>query len=405
MKKRTLSALSLAFFLIFSLLACAEPTPTPAPATVTNDPITETETDPTETATAVPEPTHTDTPEPEPTDEPTDVPTDTPQPEPAETPTAVPTEPVSYTITVDSPQPNQTIAVARDFTFSGSISPVPNQRLEIELVAQGSPSGSETLLAFAEVNATDGSWSITEAIHPRRTGRAMLHVRAAGTDVTVPVQLQFAADETNTFVTVNQPLMNDIVVAGQTLLISGESRNLIDNQIQIGLFGCPIDTDENLLAQIEFEAGNGPWQAQIILPQTAASDCDTARLHVTTGGLTSNDPLVTWASDQSLTLVTPSDEQANIFTLQGVQNLRFLPGRETVLVGTAVNPVNGQILVELVQNEVVLASSPAFPDPFGYWEATLVPPASADLGEAELRLSTGTDESYREFIIPTALGS
>ena len=359
MKRNPLNATLLAFFLLFGLLACAEPTPATT-NTATTEAIAEAEGD----ATTVP--TETDTPETAaPTTMPTETPTTAPKVEPTEAATApstgsgqaVPTEPVSYTLTVDSPQPNQAIDVARDFTFSGSISPVPSQRLEIELVVAGSRSGSDTLLAFADVEATSGSWSITQPIPPRRTGPATLHVRVAGTDVAVPVQLQFAADEASTIVTVNQPLSGQIAVAGQTLLISGESRNLIDGKIQVGLFGCPADTDENLEAHIEFEAGNGPWRAQIILPETAASDCDTAHLRVTTGGLTNNNPQVAWASDQFLTLVTPNDERANIFTVWEAAQLRFSPGRAAALVGTAVNPVDGLVQVELVQGDVVLAAA------------------------------------------------
>jgi hypothetical protein len=295
--------------------------------------------------------------------------------------------------------------VARDFTFSGSISPVPSQRLEIELVVNGSRNGSETLLTFADVETTSGSWSITEPIPPRRTGPATLHVRVAGVDITVPVQLQLAEDETSTIVTVNQPLAGEIAVAGQTLLISGESRNLIDGKIQVGLFGCPADTDENLEASIEFEAGNGPWRAQINLPETAAADCDTARLRVTTGGLMSNDPQVAWSSDQLLTLVTPSDVRANIFTVWEPAQLRFSPGQAATLIGTAVNPVDGLVQVELVRDEVVLAATTAVPDRFGYWETSLTPPANAEPGNVQLRISTGTDDSYRDTTFPATLGS
>ncbi|MCB8924346.1 MAG: hypothetical protein H6652_01830 [Ardenticatenaceae bacterium] len=409
MKILKVSATLLAFFLLFALTACGgstppQATPTATTAAQTNQAV----------ATSVVE-IATDTPAPdEPTTAPTDVPTATTEAAPTEEAavpatedaTAVPTEPVSYTITVDNPQPNQALTVAQEFTFSGSISPIPSQRLELELLAVGSQSDSETAFAFADVDAATGTWSVTTPLHPRRTGPATLHVRAAGVDATVPVTLRLPDDETaGAIVTVNQPLMGDVVVAGQTLLISGESRNLIDNKIQVGLFGCPADTDENLEASIEFEAGNGTWRAQIILPETAATNCDTARLRVTTGGLTSGDPSVTWASDQFLTLVPASDERANLFTVLEANQLRFNPGRATELVGTAVNAVDGQIEVALVRDGTVIATVTAVPDVFGYWEATLTPPADAQPGELQLRLSTGADDDYREWLLPTTLGS
>lgn len=403
MKKQSLTTAILAIFLVLGLIACSEAAPTPTPTAIPGPPTTEVVAEAEATATDLP-PTSTAEPT-EPTAVPTDSPTATPPAEPTEAVTAVPTEPISYTITVSSPQPNQAITVARDFTFSGSVSPVPSQRLEVELVASGTSSNGESVLAFADVDPTNGSWQITGAIPPKRTGPAMLHVRVAGVDVTVPVQLQLASDEPSTIVTVNQPLAGEVVVAGQTLLISGESRNLLDDKIQVGLFGCPADTDENLEANIEFTAGNGPWRAQIIIPETAAANCDTARLRVTTGGLTSNDPSVAWSSDQLLTLVPASDERANLFTLWEPDLLRFTPGRATALIGTAVNPVDGAVLVELVQNEVVIASVTAVPDVFGYWETSLTPPADAEPGDVQLRLSTGTGDDYRETTFPVTLGS
>ncbi|MBK8903277.1 MAG: hypothetical protein IPM53_18990 [Anaerolineaceae bacterium] len=401
MKKQSLPTAILAIFLVLGLMACSEPTlatPTAVPNTPTSEAVTEVEA----TATDIP-PTDTVEPE-EPTAVPTELPTDTPPAEPTEAATAVPTEPISYTITVDNPQPGQIITAGRDFTFSGTVSPMPSQRLEVELVANGASNG-ENVLAFAEVDSTNGSWQITEAIPLNRTGPATLHVRVAGTDVAVPVQLHLAENETRTIVTVNQPLAGNIAVAGQTLLISGESRNLIDDKIQVGLFGCPTDTDENLEANIEFTAGNGPWRAQIIVPETAAADCDTARLRVTTGGLTANDPTVAWASDQRLTLVPPNDERAELFTVWEPTQLRFTPGRVTEVIGTAVNPVNNTVLVELVQGDAVLAAATITPDVFGYWETSLTPPANAEPGEVQLRLSTGTDDTYRETTFPVTLDS
>ena len=112
-----------------------------------------------------------------------------------------------------------------------------------------------------------------------------------------------------------------------------------------------------------------------------------------------------WASDQLLTLVTPSDERANLFTVWEANQLRFVPGQATSLVGTAVNPVDSQISVALVQNGAVIASAEAVPDSFGYWEASLMPPANAEPGEIELRLSTGADDTYREMILPARLGA
>ncbi len=406
MKKQLFTTAVLAIFLVLGVIACSEPAPAstptaiPGPATteaVTEVEITATDLPPTDTAEPVPATAVPNEPTAEPTEAATASSTDSGQ--------AVATEPISYTITVDSPQPNQAITVGRDFTFSGSVSPVPSQRLEVELLANGVSSNGESVLAFADVDPTNGSWQITGSIPPKRTGPATLHVRVAGVDVPIPVNLQLAEDETSTIVTVNQPLAGDVVVAGQTLLISGESRNLIDDTIQVGLFGCPTDTDENLEANIEFTAGNGPWRAQIIVPETAAANCDTARLRVTTGGLTSNNPSVAWSSDQLLTLVLPTDERANLFTVWEAAQLRFAPGRVTEVVGTAVNPVDGIVLVELVQGDVVLASVTVTPDVFGYWETSLTPPASATPGEAQLRLSTGTDDDYRETTFPVTLDS
>ncbi|MEZ4593313.1 MAG: hypothetical protein R3D55_19535 [Chloroflexota bacterium] len=399
MNPKIIRTVILAVFFILGLAACGGAEPTPA----TDGPTAVAQTDSPAQPSATPAP---------PTDEPSE-PTQLPTAEPTalatavspsetanETPSETATQPISYTITIVSPQPNQTLAVGQAFTFSGSINPVPSQRLELELLAAGSQTGSETAFALADVDPATGTWQVTTSLHPRRTGPAVLHVRVAGVDATVPVILQLAEDETASLVTVNQPLAGDMAVAGQTLLISGESRNLIDGNIQVGLFGCPADTDENLIADIEFEGGNGTWRAQIVVPETAVTNCDTVRLRVTTGGLTSNNPSVAWASDQFLTLVPPSDERANLFTVWEPSQLRFVAGQGSVVRGTAVNPVDGTVLVELLQNEQVIAATTAAPDVFGYWETSLTPPASADLTEIQLRLSTGSGDTYRELLLP-----
>ena len=403
MKLNFLPTKLLAFFLFFGLIACGRNVPTltsPPPTAKSLTAVEPTSTSPIATAE---EPTAVSSAQP--TEEPTLEPTATSASTPtvSSTEQAVATEPISYTITVDSPQPSQALAVAQAFTFSGTVIPVPSQRVELFLAANGNEVSGETMLAFADVNPETGSWSISEPLHPRHTGPATLHVRVAGTEVVVPVMLQLAQDEAATIVTVNQPLQGEIAVAGRTLLISGESRNLIDGKIQVGLFGCPADSDDNLLVQIEFEAGNGSWRAQIILPETAAADCDVARLRVTTGGLASDNPQIAWASDQFLTLVAPTDERADIFTAWEPMQLTFTPGQTTAVVGTAVNPVDDEIQVQLIQNDVVLVAETAVPDPFGYWETALILPAEAEPSDLLLRVSTGAGDSYRELSLPATV--
>ena len=68
-------------------------------------------------------------------------------------------------------------------------------------------------------------------------------------------------------------------------------------------------------------------------------------------------------------------------------------------------PVDGVVQIEVVRDEVVLASATAVPDVFGYWETSLTPSASAEPGEVQLRLSTGTDDNYRETTFSATLGS
>ena len=394
------------FFLFLGLVACGESTLTPTSAPPTTEQITAVS--PTTTnEPATSKPTATQAATAVPPDEPTLEPTI----EATVEATAVSSEAINYTITVDSPQPDQVVPVAQEFTYSGSVDPIPSQQLQLVVDVLGNESPNAGLITAVDVDPQTGSWSISEAIHPGRTGPAELHVGVDGSEesVTVPITLHHAENETATLVTVNQPQDRDIVVSGKTLLLSGESSNLVDNKIQVGLFGCEEDDDNgwaneaNLLARIEIEAGNGPWRAQIIPPQTAVANCDTAWLRVTTGGLLASHPQVAWASDQFLTLVAPEDERAAFFTVWEPTQLSFSPGKTTSIMGTAVHPVDGEIQIQLLQNDVVLVSETAVPDLFGYWESELTLPADAEAGDATLHIFSGADDTYHELRLSTQI--
>ena len=64
----------------------------------------------------------------------------------------------------------------------------------------------------------------------------------------------------------------------------------------------------------------------------------------------------------------------------------------------------GTVLVELIQNDQIIASATAVPDVFGYWETSLTPPTDAELSNLQLRLSTGSGDTYRETLFPVAPG-
>lgn len=410
MKLKSLPNIMWVFFLFLGLVACGESTPTPTTVPPTVEQITAVS----PTATSEPatsEPTTTVAATAVPTNEPTAAPTLEPTLEATIEATAVSSETINYTITVDSPQPDQVVPVAQEFTYSGSVDPIPSQQLQLVVNVLGNESPNAGLITAVDVDPQTGGWSISEAIHPGRTGPAELHIGVDGSEerVTVPIILHHAENETTTLVTVNQPQDRELVVAGKTLLLSGESSNLVDGKIQVGLFGCEEDDDNgwaneaNLLARIEIEAGNGPWRAQIIPPQTAVTDCDTVWLRVTTGGLLESHPQVAWASDQFLTLVAPEDERAVIFTVWDPTQLSFSPAKTTLIMGTAVNAVAGQIQVQLLQDDVVVASETAVPDLFGYWESELTLPADAETGDATLHIFTGADDTYHELHLPSQI--
>ena len=410
MKLKSLPNTLWVFFLFLGLVACGESTPTPTSAPPTTEQIT-TIAPTTTNEPATSEPTATQAATAVPLDKPTAAPTLEPTIEATVAATAVSSEAINYAITVDSPRPGQVVPVAQNFTFSGTVDPIPSQQLNLSVNVLGNESPNAGLITAVDVDPQTGSWSISEAIHPGRTGPAELHVGVDGSEasVTVPIALHHAENETATLVTVNQPQDMDIVVAGKTLLLSGESSNLVDNKIQVGLFGCEEDDDNgwaneaNLLARIEIEAGNGPWRAQIIPPQTATADCDTAWLRVTTGGLLASHPQVTWASDQFLTLVAPEDERAAFFTVWEPTQLSFAPGKTTSIMGTAVHPVDGEIQVQLLLNDRVVASETAVPDLFGYWESELTLPADAETGDATLHIFSGADDTYHELRLSTQI--
>lgn len=319
---------------------------------------------------------------------------------------ATPAPNPDVTLTIESHREGQAVLVAREVTISGIANPAPaGTQIEVLIWADGASTADEASLFGMATVDENGRWQISEPVHPRRTGAATLQARLGDTLTQLPIFLQFAEEETDTFITVNYPTSQTVAVAGQTLLIHGESRNLIDGDIQIAAYACPTDTIPNQIAQIEISGGNGPWEAQIILPETAASNCDQLRLRVTTGGLDNPGNPVNWSSDRFLALVARTDELANQLTLVK-PNPGFRVGSGTMLYGTAVNPVDGEIMVQLLASEpdgAILAEETATVSEFGYWELFLAVPAETPPGEAVLRLVTGSGDSARETLIPVTI--
>lgn len=414
MNKPFLSAGFLALIFIVVLTGCGGDDP-PAPAPIALEPA------PTLVATAAP-PTATLPATFEPLPSPTitvapAVENSSPPPPPAPVPTATPSAPsptlesgppVSYTISIDSPAAGQRLPVARDFTFSGTVDPVPPEPLMLFLAAAGDELGS--LLTYVEPDPATGSWSITTAVHPRRTGPATLRVATSGSAATADVRLTYADDEAGTFVTVNHPSAAGTVVAGRALIIDGESRNPIDNRVQIALYGCPVEDKTNVLAEIEIEVGSGPWNAYVIPPEFATNGCAQVRLVVTTGRLDPADERINWAADLTLELVEPTSEEARFITVSSPARLAFRPEQPTSLSGSAPSAGDSEIFLRLARNgetggqPLILAETTATADRFGYWTAELTLPAGVEPGPAVLVANTGSGEEAIEFSQPVLIG-
>ncbi len=401
MKKLIFSAALLAAACLLLLTGCQDEQPGPVQIPVSPQGPTIEAVEPLETAeTAAPPPptlapTLPPTPAPLPTTQPTPVPS---------SPTAV--TPVSYTIQINTPVTGQSIPVAREFTFAGTIDPLPDEPLEIFLAAAGDETGS--LLAYIDPDPATGAWQTTAAVHPRRTGPATFRVRAAESIAGVPVTLTYDPDEEGVFVSLNHPRVADIVVGGRALLLDGESRNPIDGKLQIGVYGCPTAEKSNLLAQLEIAVGNGLWNALVIPPETAGTGCREVRLVVTTGGLEIDDERVTWSADLALPFLRPEDPKAAQIRLGNPFQLTFRPGQATPLYGAAFTAPDGEISLRLVRETPgaepeILAETLAAVNSFGYWETDLILPAEAVPGEAVLILTYGEGEERVEYRQATSI--
>lgn len=328
-----------------------------------------------------PQPSPTTAPEPTLTPEPS-----APEPTPVPTETPLPTAD-SYEIVVLSPQPDETIFIANQYTFQGTINPLPLEPLNVTLQAEGDPNG--IFYGAAEVNAETGEWSLAVDIHPGRTGLSTLTIGVGSTTTETPVNLAFRPGQEGVFVVLNAPNQGDLAVIGQMMLLSGEARNVPNGRLDLQINNC--NESPTPLSEISIEIGDGPWNAFMVIPP--GLEPQIGCLIISASELDNVDPSIVWMGSVSLNLVAQESEEANLIQVGEAAALEFEAGRTTELYGIAINAPENLITLTLFDGSgTALSTATATTGRFGYWESALALPDEADLTAARLVVSYGSGE-------------
>lgn len=388
-RSQILIVFCLSLGMILLLSACGEATATPTSPPVDTAVAAET--------IAPTDPPATDTPEPTETAVPTDTPVEPtatateppPSPTPEPTETAVP-ETVDYEITVTEPAAGAELIVGQEVTFSGQIDPPPTESFVIAVMV----GGIEAMTGMVDADPTTGEWSFTAELLPLATGPGELIV-----SVTPEVELRqeavlvFDPASEDPFVTLSRPESVETAVSGRVFFFAGDSQNLIDDTLTIGVL---VEDCTTFAAAQSFDLSGGRWYGLIILPEDLESGPACAIAY--TGEYESD----AWRGALTpINIVPPTDPAANLLVLGNPGEIPFRVGEGTSLFGAGINPERNEVEIRLASDEAgaaseLIASGKAFPDQFGYWEIELEVPEGASSGLALLTISMGSDEDYRE---------
>lgn len=320
---------------------------------------------------------------------------------PTLTPTAPspsPTAEQPVDIIVSAPAPAGKLLIARPNQVSGFI--VPPRQVEVCVVVRFDNLATADSCTVA--NGQDGSWTVETAPAPQATGSGLLEVDAGQATVSLPVELIFAPDEAGSFITLNHPTPNDFAVPGHILLVDGEARNVPDGLINIGVSDCERNVRGELLAYLGLPVRNGRWYGYIGLPGNLSGET----ICIVAFADESYDPdsaTVAWESLTEIQLRSAEARHARTLQIANPDALVF-PAREMVeLFGSAINTPDGNVYVDLMVGEEVLAYAVVDVGPHGLWEAELYMSGLAIDKAAYIRLRSGAGADEWEMRYPVTV--
>ena len=343
---------------------------------------------PTVVSTNTPETAVTNTPLPTATVkiEPTTVPTTTPEPTPTQVPTPV--------LSIDEPTAGS-VLLPGELTFTGEISPMPETPPSFSF----SIANQEIITGPVTLDTANGQWHITVTLTNTISGPASMNVVGPDAVMSTTYIVGSAPDADAPVVTLARTTPADMIVAGYTVLLSGNGRNLIDETLTIQVLAQSC-TDS--VANVSFPLTGGDWDGQLIIPKTATPGPACVIAYTGTRGTG-----VWHEARLPITIVPEDDPAALLLAVGNPQEDVFPAGRTAEIYGVAVNAPDNEVQVTLAADNpdgspLLLGEGTAVADVFGYWSIQFSLPADF-AGPATLLVTIGEGDTYSELRLPLSV--
>lgn len=315
--------------------------------------------------------------------EPTTVPTTTPEP--------IPTQAPAFILSMSEPTAGIVLQPG-ELTFRGEISPVP----DTPPIFSFSIANQELITGPVELDVANGLWQITATLTNTISGPALVIVSGPDGVLSATYTVAPAPDANAPVVALARTMPFDLAVAGYTVFLAGNGRNLIDDTLTIEILAQSC-TDS--VAKVSFSLTGGDWNGQLIIPETAVPGPACAIAYTGTRGKGE------WHEARlPITIIAKDDPQALLLVVDNPQGDVFPAGQTAEIYGVAVNAPDGEVQVTLAANNsdvspLLLGEGTAVADDFGYWSIQFSLPADY-AGPATLLATIGEGDTYREIRLP-----
>lgn len=254
--------------------------------------------------------------------------------------------------------------------------------------------GAHTLVSTTvSSDADSGEWSAPLEIPLSAIGPGQI-VAQTETEIarnSAELYLPNGIDLGPTTITLDHPLPEEQATEGITFFFAGTVTEPIDNTVTVGI---AINECTEFIARQSFTVSSGSWTGQVILPADVTGPaCAIAY----TGTYGENG----WREvARPLEIVSSEAENISRISIPLPTNNSFRKGSNAFIYGTAVNPPESEVVVELrdIDGESI-ATGTATVNTFGYWEISL--PIPADYNETWLIIRAAFEEDGEIYFVET----
>lgn len=297
-------------------------------------------------------------------------------------------------LTIAHPIDNSQLPIGETAEVSGYVQPGTAQTVNVTIHLN-----AHTLVSATVQSAADsGEWAASldipvSAVGP---GRLTAQTETEMAEHQITLYTPNDIDLGPTTITLSRPYANGPAVEGMPLFFEGQVTNPISDTITIGIL---INDCTEFIARQDFEITGGNWTGQVILPaEVTGPACVTAY----TGTYGEGD----WREvAQSLEIFSSEDANAPRIDIPLPLDTIFTKGQAALIYGTAINPPNNQIRVELrTFDGAVIANTTTTTtiDTFGYWEVSL--PLPADFSDNTLVVHASFVEDGQIYFAEVGIG-